>query len=146
MGKLTDLAPSTCVVMVRGQPVEVTGIDIIGVAHLIRRFQGLKDMVAERGATAEVLAELGPDVIAAVIAAGTGGPGSKNAEAVARKLPLGAQAELISAIMKETMPEGFGPFVERLKALEAMLPEAFITAPESQTPTRSEKSPAPSTT
>jgi hypothetical protein len=41
-------------------------------------------------------------------------PGDERAEAAAGRLGLDDQAELLAAIMKLTMPQGIGPFVEKL--------------------------------
>jgi hypothetical protein len=64
---------------------------------------------------------MGGDAVAAIIAAGCGYPGDEQAEAVAGKLAIDAQADLIAAIVHLTLPAGLGPFVEKLTALGGIL-------------------------
>ena len=64
---------------------------------------------------------MGGDAVAAVIAAGCGYPGDDKAENVAANLPLDAQADLLAAILRLTLPKGVGPFVETLSALGGIL-------------------------
>jgi hypothetical protein len=63
------------------------------------------------------LLSLGGDVVAAIIAAGTGAPGDEAAEWAADRLSVDEQADLLVAIIELTMPRGLGPFVEKLSRL-----------------------------
>src|SRR3954452_16971489 len=54
-------------------------------------------------------------------AAGCGYPGDETAETVAGKLSLDAQADLLAAILRLTLPKGVGAFVEKLTALGNIL-------------------------
>jgi hypothetical protein len=76
---------------------------------------------------------VGGDAIAAIIAAGCGYPGDDQAEAVAGKLSLDAQADLLASILRLTLPKGIGPFVEKPTALGGILDAApSDTAPVSK--------------
>lgn len=64
------------------------------------------------------------DAVAAIIAAGCGYPADEKAEAVAGNLSLDAQADLLAAILRLTVPRGIGSFVEKLTALGGILGDA----------------------
>lgn len=125
---LLDIAPVTERVSVRGQEIEVTGVSAKGVAHLLSRFPELRALVTGRGASPEALMEIGGDIVAAIIAAGTGYPADERAEKIASELSIGEQADLIASIFKLTMPQGFGPFVEKLTGLGNLLSGEGATA------------------
>jgi hypothetical protein len=111
---LLDIAPLTQTITVRDHPIEVAGVSAKGVAQLLLRFPELRALISGREVGLDQLLALGGDIIAAVIAAGCGVPGDERAEAAAGRLGLDDQAELLAAIMKLTMPQGIGPFVEKL--------------------------------
>lgn len=114
---LVDIAPVTSTVSVRGQDITVTGVSARGIAHLLARFPELRALMTGREAALEDLLRLGGDVIAAIIAAGTGAPGDADVEKAADNLTLEEQADLLGAIVELTMPRGLGPLVERLSRL-----------------------------
>jgi hypothetical protein len=111
---LLDIAPLTETVTVRDHSVEVTGVSAKGVAQLLLRFPELRALISGRDVGLDQLLALGGDIIAAVIAAGCGMLGDERAEAAAGRLGLDDQAALLAAIMKLTMPQGIGPFVDKL--------------------------------
>lgn len=111
---LLDIAPLTQTVKIRDQPIEVTGVSAKGVAQLLLRFPELRALISGRDVGLDQLLELGGDIVAAVIAAGCGQAGDREAEAAAGRLGLDDQAELLAAIMTLTMPQGIGPFVDKL--------------------------------
>jgi hypothetical protein len=114
---LVDIAPVTSTVSVRGQDVTVTGVSARGIATLLARFPELRALMTGREVALDELLKLGGDVVAAIIAAGTGAPGDAQAEAAADNLTLEEQADLIAAIVEITMPRGLGPLVDRLSRL-----------------------------
>jgi hypothetical protein len=95
-------------------------------------------MTGQEVEAAQLMA-MGGDAVSAVIAAGCGYPGDEKAEAVAGKLSLDAQADLLASILRLTLPKGIGPFVEKLTALGGILD----AAPSDTGPAT--KSPKPST-
>jgi hypothetical protein len=120
MTGLLDIAPVTRVVVVHGHDVEVKGISAAAVAYLLDKFPAVKSLMARGQITdTEGLLKAAPDVVAAIIAAGTGATGDAKSEAAAAALPLEAQFDLVEAIMAITMPSGFTPFVDRLSGLIA---------------------------
>lgn len=115
---LLDIAPVIDTVEVNGESVSVPGISVEGIVSLLRRFPVLNDM-ASKGISVEGLYAMGPDVVAAVIAAGCGNPGNEQVEQIAKLLNLQAQIDLLNAILKRTMPKGVTPFLESVNRLMA---------------------------
>lgn len=114
---LLDLAGVGRTVAVRGLDIPVTGISARGLAVLFGRFPSLVDAVTGAGLDLSSLSDLGPDVLSAVIAAGTGHPGDAKAEAVAASLSMSDQLSLIEAIGTETFAGDPGNFMARLEKL-----------------------------
>jgi hypothetical protein len=136
---LIDIAPTTEMVEVQDASVSVHGISAKGVARLLGRFPELRKLMSGQEVETEELMAMGGDAVAAIIAAGCGYPGDEKAEAVAGKLAIDAQADLLAAIVRLTLPAGLGPFVEKLTALGGILD----TVPSATA--QASKSPRPST-
>ena len=118
---LVDIAPAVESVPVGDQEIAVYGVSVHGIADLLRRFRELRELFAGRVDKPEHLIDLGPDIVVAIIAAGTGAPGDKPAEDVARRLGVEVQMAFLEAILRLTMPGGLGPFVERLERLGVLV-------------------------
>ena len=114
---LIDIAPLTKTVTIRDVAVDVSGVSARGIAQLLARFPELRALVTGRDVEVDKLLSLGGDVVAAIIAAGTGAPGDAAAELAADRLSVDEQADLLVAIIELTMPRGLGPFVEKLSRL-----------------------------
>jgi hypothetical protein len=114
---LLDIAPLTETVTIRDQPIEITGVSAKGVAQLLLRFPELRALISGRNVGLDQLLALGGDIIAAIIAVGCNQAGDSQAEAAAGRLGLDDQAELLTAIMTLTMPQGLGPFVDKLSRM-----------------------------
>lgn len=126
MATLLDIAQVSESVQIPGkggktQEVEVFGVSAEGVAVLFHRFPEIRMLMTGKSLDKDKLAKLAPAAIAAVIAASTGHPGDKKAEAIAARLPLECQMDILDATVRLTMPGGMGPFVERLQALAALM-------------------------
>jgi hypothetical protein len=119
MPGLKDIAPSFSTVTVKGVVIDVTGISAKGIAYLFHRFPIVREMIGGKDVdlSPEALAALAPEAIAAIIAVGTGAVNDPEAEAAAATLGAEAQLELLDAIIRETMPGGVGPFVEKLTGM-----------------------------
>jgi hypothetical protein len=132
---LLDIAPSVETVDVQGASVAVHGVSAKGLAHLLGRFPELRKLMTGQEVETEHLMAIGGDAVAAIIAAGCGYPGDDAAEAIACKLSLDTQADLLAAILRLTLPRGIGPFVEKLTALGGVLDDVpSATAPASKSP------------
>lgn len=146
---LIDIAPAIETIDVQGASVTVHGVSAKGLAHLLGRFPELRKLMTGQEVEAEQLLAMGGDAVAAIVAAGCGYPGDETAEAVAGKLSLDAQADLLAAILRLTLPKGVGPFVEKLTALGGILdaaPRSGSGAGGARSDTaRASKSPRPST-
>lgn len=137
---LIDIAPNVETVEVQGASVTVHGVSAKGLAHLLGRFPELRMLMTGLEVETAQLMVMGGDVVAAIIAAGCGYPADEKAEAVAGNLSLDAQADLLAAILRLTLPKGIGPFVEKLTALGSILdaaPSATAQASRSQQPSTS---------
>lgn len=120
MPGLLDVAKSFRTVNVKGVAVDVPGVSAEGIAYLFSRFPVIRELVGGKpdvDFSADALIKLAPEAVSAIIAVGTGAVNDKDAETVAATLGAEAQMNLLQAIVEETMPSGFGPFVERLTAL-----------------------------
>ena len=131
---LVDIAPVTSTILVRGQDITITGVSARGIALLLARFPELRAVMTGREVALDDLLKLGGDVIAAIIAAGTGVPGDAQAEAAADNLTLEEQADLLGAIVELTMPRGLGPLVEKLSRL-GLLAGGGASAMQARAPT-----------
>jgi hypothetical protein len=139
MGSLSDIGPLVKQADIRGTKVDVSGVTPIGIVGLINEFPEVKHMLA--GITVEItperVMELGPEVIAAFIAAGCGQPGDVAARKIALGLTIGEQFDLIEKIIETTFPNGgVRPFVERVRAL---VKDAGVDVPGWGQDTRSEE-------
>ncbi len=149
MSLLTELAPGSRTVTVRGQPITITGIGVSGIAMLVSRFKNLgPTLLKTETITPEQIIALGPEVAHAVLAAGCGEPGSAKAEAAAATIGVAKQLEVLLAIIEETMPDGVDPFVQGLERVaELVASESLQTAAGkvASAATGSTSSPPPST-
>ncbi|RUV75927.1 MAG: hypothetical protein EOR30_17040 [Mesorhizobium sp.] len=126
---LLDIAPLTERVPVGNATVEVFGVSAKGVVSLLARFPEVRMLMVGKDVGIDKLMEMGGDAIAAIIAAGIGFPGDEEQEKAAGRLSVEAQADLLTAILKVTLPNGIGPFVEKLTALGATVGVAAAASP-----------------
>jgi|SRR5215831_1720158 len=136
MVSLLDIAPLQESVSVNGATVEVVGIGARGIVSLLQRFPALQKLTTGTF-DAAALWEVAPDAIAAIIAAGVGKIGDHETEESVDRLPLGAQMDLLVAIMKLTMPNGFGPFVDQFDRIVGAGVTARIQVNSSPKPSNS---------
>lgn len=121
MASLLDIVPPAAEVVVGGRTITVHGVSAGGIASLLARFPRLRDLLSGSDVESADLMSLGGEIVAAIIAAGCGFPGNADAERVASLLPLGQQADVLSAIIEQTMPGGSGPLVEQISRLAGAL-------------------------
>ena len=121
MAGLVDIAAVTEKVTVAGTEIEVPGVSAAGIAILLTRFPELRKTFSGIEVSTKELLKVGPEALAAILAAGTGAPGDEAAEAVAAKLSVGRQTKILAAILRVTLPDGIDPFVEELDGLGLLL-------------------------
>lgn len=97
--------------------IPVAGISINGIAYLLNRFEELRMLLSGKSVDVDKLLSMGGDIVGAIIAAGCGKVGIKEEEIAASNLPLEVQSEFLAKIIKVTLPNGVGPFVEKLNGL-----------------------------
>ncbi|TIN41400.1 MAG: hypothetical protein E5Y10_22935 [Mesorhizobium sp.] len=127
---LLDIAPLTERVSVGGAKVEVFGVSAKGIVSLLSRFPEARMLMTGKDVGVDKLMQMGGDAIAAIIAAGIGFPGDEAQEQAAGRLSVEAQADLLTAILKVTLPNGIGPFVEKLTALGAIVGNVAEVSPK----------------
>ena len=139
MPGLLDIAQSTKKVAIAGGEVPVYGVSAKGIAYLFERFPVIRELLTGKSAdlSPATLTKLVPDAIAAIIAAGTGSPGDAATEEVAERLPAADQVALLEEILKLTMPQGAGPFVEKLMGLAGLMGVESINIPDMKSPQQS---------
>jgi hypothetical protein len=121
MTSLLQIVPLTETIQVRGIAITIRGLSARGIGHLLARFPALRELMGGTELSSQELFDLGGDIVAAIIAAGCGSLGDAKAEAVADHLTVEEQTDLLSAIVRLTMPGGIGPFVEKLGSIGTAL-------------------------
>lgn len=134
MAGLLDIAQVVKTVTINGTKVDVPGISAKGIAYLFKCFPEIRMLFTGKAVDPDRWAEMGVDMIAAIIAAGFGNFGSQEHEEAAAQFPLGVQAELLEAVIEATMPGGAGPFVERLERMGLLGGEVLNTARATTSP------------
>lgn len=138
---LLDIRPSSEKVKIDDdQNVDVVGLSSGEIADLLIRFPDLFKLMSGAGIGADALRKVAPEAIAAIIASCTGDHGNTKAEIAAKKLPLGAQFNILKAMGRRTFPDGFGPFVQALNDLSGDVQALATKAPATTSP----KPPLPS--
>lgn len=121
MKSFLELLPNSENVVIRGQTFPVTAITIEMLGHLFMRFPEIKDALDQKkvkgSKTPTEIISLGVDAIAAIIAAGLGSLGDEKVEKIAKSLSIGEQTLFIQSIIRLTLPQGAGPFMDSLRAL-----------------------------
>jgi hypothetical protein len=118
MTGLLDIAPATgAKVTIRGVELEVNGLSLGDIAALIGRFPKLVEVFSRQDDAVATIMRSGPDIIAAVIAAGCGMTSDAKAEERAASLSLEEQFDILVEVLRLTMPAGPRPFVEKLQKL-----------------------------
>ena len=122
-----------------GRKLQVKGISAQGVLLLLMRFPDLQKWLSGQSLTVADTFIQGPETIAAVIAAGTGAPGDTDAEDIAALLPVEVQTDVLEAVYRQTFRNGFGPFVQRVLALYAVVAQSgnFGVDPGTKSPQES---------
>ena len=130
------------------QKIRAKGISAKGVLLLLLRYPDLQKWLAGQSIAIPDFMMQTPEVIAAIIAAGTGVPGDLDAEEIASNLPVEDQVDIIEAIYRQTFRSGFGPFAKRVLTLYAgaFIPDSPGKDPDTKSPQELKPSLEPDTT
>jgi hypothetical protein len=117
MTSLLDIGPLTEEVEIRGTKLTVQGLSGGDLFQLMSfpEFRSAMESKAQNPQT--ILQQLGPQILAKVIAICTGTPNNPEAEAKAAQLGASDQMTLIKVVTRLSFPDGIGPFVHDLRAL-----------------------------
>lgn len=129
MPGLRDIAPLKEHIRIRGDDLDIVGLNLASIAYLWGRFPQIAAIAGRGELSAVSIINLGADVVAAIIAAGTGAPGDEETELAAKQLTIDEELEIIAAILKVSMGRGGGPFGETLLQIAKAL---GMTAPTDQ--------------
>lgn len=147
MAGLRDIAPLRETVMIRGQELDIVGLNLATIGYLLERFPQIGAAVGKGEISAASISSLGSDVVAAIIAAGTGAMGDKESEEAAKYLTIDEELEILSAVLKVSMRRGGGPFAETLLQIMRSLGLASAPSvssdgkPKTSTPSRKPSNP-----
>ena len=129
MPSLADIASIPEIVEIRGFKFEITGLSASHIAKLLDRFPELRAMWTKRDVKPDAWFKVIPSIVPFIIAAGCGKADDPDEIAAAANLGVEDQAALLGPIWNRTMPNGLGPFVERLVALVGQSSTLAIHAP-----------------
>jgi hypothetical protein len=122
MSDFLSINPVPDTVMIGDKKVDVYGISMEGLGHLLPRFPDLIQRMEERrqkdgGLSLPAIIEVCGSAIGPVLAAGFGLPGNEEAERKATLLSAAEQLNALTKIVDKTMPDGPVPFVEQWATL-----------------------------
>lgn len=114
MAGLKDVVIAKEIVPIGSTEVEVVGLSYEAIGTLAEHHPKFGELAKAGTASVPALLALGPEIISAILAAGTGALGDRETEDVARQLCIDDQTRLLAAILRRTMPRGAGPFGDTL--------------------------------
>src|ERR1035437_9015194 len=114
---LADIGPATEDVPIGDKSITFRGISTQDILKLFLRFPELKKLIGGGGVKVGDLFSFAPLALSAIIAAGHGELGDKEAEQTAGTFAVEAQLDILEAIGRLTFKNGFGPFARRLIAI-----------------------------
>jgi hypothetical protein len=123
MADLLDIADLSEEVPVGEKTLTVYGISAGDLVGLVTRFPALRDALSSGRAVqpgqdqidAPSLIQEAPRAIGPLLAAGLGHLGEAEYENRAARLPIGVQVDIIDVIIRLSIPDGIGPFVEKIR-------------------------------
>jgi hypothetical protein len=146
---ILDIGPVSDTVPVGDKLLTVYGVSAQGIFTVLQGYPELREWFANQVGHKPDLGKLvmeAPGAVAAIIAAGCGYPGNKDAEANAGSYPVETQLDIIEKIGGLTFKNGFGPFAQRVVALiNAARSVNFGRVQGMKSPSLSPNSPRPGT-
>ena len=137
MPGILDIGPLSEEVKVGRSAVTVEGLTVDDIFHLVANFAEIRAILDKKisQVTPAALMKAAPRVLGTVITYGTGERGNDKAVAAAMKLPAAVQLKIITTIFDLTFPEGVGPFVRELSAIQRVFLAPPTTPPDQQSET-----------
>lgn len=117
MKDLLEILPGGKLVAIGQGHVEVFGVSFSDLGKLVQRFPELVDQMFSGKIDAATLLVTVPGAVVPLLASGLGRLGDEAVEKRLGQLNAYDQLELAAEVIKATMPDGPGPFLERLKKL-----------------------------
>lgn len=140
MTSLMDITVATETVKVQGQDVEVRGLGLTDLGHLVVLYPEIKALLTGGGSglSLDNIIEKFPGLLVDVIVCGTGNRGDAQARAKVDTLPIDEQINLFEGVLKASFKAsgGAGPFVARLTALLGLVTDDGIKELASNLPKR----------
>ena len=125
----------------------VPGVSIGSAVKLGNRYPALWVLLGDAGDSQQAVQDItaaGPDVLAAIIAAGVGACDDIDVEADVAALSMDSQLDLLSAVLEVTMPHGPVPFFEKVGRVFGLLAPARKSHEPNQSSSQTQPSPPPS--
>jgi hypothetical protein len=116
-----DIVPRIERVDIGGTVIEMRGLSAPRCFELVTEFPAIIGLLSGNPDVAKLLFQL-PQAAAAIACEGLRRPKDKKLREDFNNLALGDQVKLLTAVIKATMPDGPGPFVEMLATLGLTLP------------------------
>ena len=111
VSSFADIAPAIERVEIRGTVIEMRGITMERCFELVAEFPATMGLFSGKIDVQKLMIEM-PQAVAAIACESLQKPKDKKEREAFRKLAFGDQAKIISKVLKATMPDGQGPFVE----------------------------------
>jgi hypothetical protein len=117
MVSLIDIIPQTRTVQIAAGELTLRGLGLRQIADLLVRFPELRKLMVEGAPAVDVdtMFALAPDAIGTIIAQAAGQPDA--AATIVNALSLDDLGDCLIAIRDLTMPNGVGPFMNRVARL-----------------------------
>lgn len=117
---LTDIGAPRETVKIGDKELDVYGLSAENLIDLLQRFPEAGKWLSPGAVDVKEMLAAAPKFLQAVIAAATGKPGDAETEAVAARLAIEVQLDVLEATVRLTFKDGFGPFVSRIATLLAI--------------------------
>lgn len=122
---LLDILPAVDTVTVAGKKLAIRALSVTDIAYLMVRFEEVRTLMAGGKLTTERLMAMGSEAVAAICVSGVTSKKSTIAErhkleAHFITLGLEQQVDILSAVVKVTLPKGPGPFVAAVTKLMSL--------------------------
>lgn len=141
---LLDIGAPHETVSIGDQALSVYGLSVENLIVLLQRFPEAGQWLAPGSVDMKEMLAAAPKLLQAIIACATGAPEDVDTEAVAARLSIDIQLDILEAVIRLTFKDGFGPFVQRIAVLSGIAASVNfgrVMATNSQPPSSSSSQP-----